>query len=432
MKILFISFYNDEAYGLRILHSILNKEGHDAKMLFFKVNSPRSSVTEHERQLFYNYLDYFKPDVLAFSLVSPNFKLYQSFYKELREKGDWKIIIGGWQATLNPKETIQYCDYLCEGEGEEAIPILIENIEYEQIPFGVRNIWFKYEDMIVQQKPRDLCKDLSKFPIPTIDNLLSAYIEDDALHLKDPYVNNTRYGTSVGRGCPYACTYCSNSYMANEVYPKQWSRIRYREIDHVIAELKQAKAMMPNLKCINFYDEVFLPKKEWAQELFDKYKKEINLPFYCMFFPGTCKEELLKIMKPAGLAGVWIGVQSGSERVRKEVFKRYYSNEKVLEQANLFVKYGVNVKYDIILNNPFETKKELEESIRLMAKLPEPKSFNFFSLKYFPNTEITDMALAKGIINKKDLDDQLNIESPRYTISDIEEQDILERIRQYE
>ena len=67
-----------------------------------------------------------------------------------------------------------------------------------------------------------------------------------------------------------------------------------------------------------------------------------------------------------------------------------------------------------------------------MALLPKPKSFNFFSLKFFPHTEITEMALKQGIIREENLDDQLNIESPVYTINDVKEQHILERIRHYE
>ena len=432
MKILFISFYNDEAYGLRILHSIAHNEGHEAKMLFFKLNypRPRSSITEHERELFYDYLNYFKPDILAFSLVSSNFKLYQSFYKELRKRGDWKIIIGGWQATLNPHETIKYCDYLNIGEGEESIPELIECLENKRIPLDIKNIWFHYEDTYIEQKPRELCKDLNRYPIPIIDNRFAVYIDDNEIYYKDPYTINTRYGISISRGCPFSCTYCSNS-TQKEIY-SNWSKIRYRTIEHSIEELKQAKKRIPNLKCINFYDEVFPSKIEWLKEFFNQYKKEIDIPFYCMFYPGTCKEELIQIMKKAGLAGIWLGVQSGSERVRKEVFKRFYSNEKVLEQANLFAKYEISVKYDFIFDNPFETEKETKESIKLMAELPEPKAFNMFSLKFFPHTEITEKALKEKIISEEYLDDQLNIESPRYTVSDEKEQEYLNRIKTYE
>jgi radical SAM superfamily enzyme YgiQ (UPF0313 family) len=398
-------------------------------MLFFKLNSPRKPLTEIEEHLLYEEIKEINPDVLAFSLVSPNFKLYQKLYKKIRSLGDFKILVGGWQASLNPMETIRYCDILCRGEGEEAIPELIEAIQNRKKIYSIPNIWFKAEDLIIETPVRPLTQNLSQYPNCIIDNSLASYIEDNKIVRKDPYVNNIRYGTSVGRGCYYKCNFCSNSFMATELYPKEWSRIRYRTIDHIIEELKQAKAKIPNLKCINFYDEIFLPPKEWVEEFFIRYKKEIDFPFYCMFFPGTCKEELLKLMVPAGLTGVWMGVQSGSERVRKEVFKRFYSNETVLNQAFLFVKYGINVKYDFIFDNPFETIEETEESIQLMKMLPNPKSFNMFSLKFFPQTKITEMALRQGFITKKDLDDQLEIESPRYEISEERKKEILELIK---
>jgi radical SAM superfamily enzyme YgiQ (UPF0313 family) len=117
------------------------------------------------------------------------------------------------------------------------------------------------------------------------------------------------------------------------------------------------------------------------------------------------------------LNGVWIGVQSGSERVRRSVFKRHYTNKKVLNQAEVFHKYGVSVRYDFILDNPFETFEESLESIDLMLDFPQPFSLNLFSLKYFPMTEITSMALAKGLINESDLDDQLLTDQHNYTVS---------------
>ena len=279
MRVLFISFYNDEAYGLRILHSIAHHKGYEANILFLKLNSPRTPLTEIERKLFFNVLDDLKPDLLAFSLVSPNFKLYQSFYEEIRKRNKHKILIGGWQASLNPEATIKYCDYLCIGEGEEAIPELFSKIKNGAMSIDVKNIWFKCLDKVIKQPVRPLTQDLSIYPIPIIDNKLSLYIENNKINHSDPYTKNTRYGTSVGRGCPFACTYCSNSYMATHIYPKQWSKIRYRTIDHVIEELKQAKAKIPNLKSINFYDEIFLPKKEWSDELFKRYKEEIDIPF---------------------------------------------------------------------------------------------------------------------------------------------------------
>lgn len=102
-----------------------------------------------------------------------------------------------------------------------------------------------------------------------------------------------------------------------------------------------------------------------------------------------------------------MGIQSGSARVRKEVFKRSYSEHLILEQAALFHRYEVSARYDFIFDNPFETFEESLESIRLMLKLPEPYSLNIFSLRYFPKTDITNMALGDGLIGAENMDDHL-------------------------
>ncbi len=432
MRIVFVSFYNDESYGVRILHSILRATGHDVKMLFFKINWPRTPLTNKERELFFQYLDEFKPRLIAFSLVSANLGLYKSFYKELKKLKQYKVLIGGWQASLNPNDSIEHADYICVGEGEEAIPELADKVAKGEEPEGVDNIWYHKDGQIIKQNVRLLNTNLSNFPIPTLDDKFTVYIENNKINYEDPYIRNNRYGTTVGRGCPFKCTYCSNNYMAAEVYPKQWSRIRYREVDYVIQELKHAKEKIPNLESINFYDEIFLPKKAWAPELFRRYKEEINLPFYCMFVPGTWSETLIKMMVPAGLAGVWMGLQSGSERVRKEIFKRNHTNDQVVAQAKLFSKHGIGIKYDLIFDNPFETPEETEETFKLMARLPKPKDFNFFSLKWFPNTEITTMALEQGIITEKDIESNKEIESPTYTVTPEYKKYIWERVRSYE
>ena len=68
MKILLVSFYNNEAYGVRILHSILINKGYDARMLF---------IEENNSQLVAELVKEFKPDILGFSVVSLHFGLYK-------------------------------------------------------------------------------------------------------------------------------------------------------------------------------------------------------------------------------------------------------------------------------------------------------------------------------------------------------------------
>ena len=270
-----------------------------------------------------------------------------------------------------------------------------------------------------------MSKNWVKFRL-IFDNDFCFNIQDNKIIKEDPYFNNTRYGTMIGRGCPYHCTYCSNNYMLKSVYPGSWSKTRFRKGAHVINELVEVKKKLKKVERINFYDEVLITKKTWFGEFLKDYKNKIDLPFYCMFYPGTCDERSAIMLKDAGLAGVWIGIQSGSERVRKEIFKRHYSNEQILRQVELFQKYNISVKFDVIFENPFETPSETEETIQLLRKFPKPLLINMFSLKYFPNTEITQMALKNGIISKSY--DQLLVDRPIYIVAPEKHEEIWNRI----
>lgn len=441
VKVLLVSFFNDEAYGLRSLHSTLVENKTDAHMLFFKVESKQFRVdhdesakkdftgsirnaSDKEIKLLVNFILSNDFNVVGFSLVSSHFQLYKRVYERIKDIKGITIVLGGWQPSLNPDDCIKYTDYLCIGEGEVAFHELISLLANKGATDRVLNFWINKNGTVIKNPVRPLTADISSFPTPLYDHKYSHIIENDKLINCEPYFDNVRYGTFVGRGCPKQCTYCSNSYMANDIYPKSWSRIHYRSVNHVKNEIMIVKDKLKNVKRINFYDEVFTPNIEWINDFFSWYEKYISIPFYCFFFPGSCSEEKCKILASAGLSGVWLGVQSGSQRVRREVFKRMYTNQQIIEQARIFHIYEVSIRYDFILDNPFESFEESLESIYLMLELPQPFSANLFSLKFFPNTEITKMALDAGIINKSDIDDnQLNDQDTYLIRQDVKDPD---------
>lgn len=433
MKVLIVSFFNDESYGVRSLHSKLIEDGIDTYMMFFKlegkyyisskddqhkksISGDTNNATDEEINLLVDFIKVNHIDTIGFSLVSSHFSMYKKIYEKIKNIKNLTIICGGWQASLNPGDCIKYADYVCVGEGEEAFSELVNKLNKKDSTSNIPNFWVKENDNIIKNPVRPLNKDLSQFPIPLFEHKYSYFIEDNELVNYELYFDNTRYGTFIGRGCPFKCTYCSNSYMVG-IYEKSWSNARHRSIEHVKSEMLVLKEKLTKVQSINFYDEVFSPSSEWIKEFFSWYEKEIHIPFFCFFFPGTCSDEKCKILADAGMKGVWIGIQSGSQRVRKEVFKRHYSNKALLKQADIFQTHGVSVRYDFILDNQFESFEESLESIYLMLELPQPYSLNLFSLKYFPNTEITQMALDKGILKESDLDDKQHEDKDSYLIS---------------
>ncbi len=434
MKVLLVSFFNDESYGVRSLHATLTDKKIDTQMMFFKsemkiarsnhhekvkenFKGDMNNASTHEIDLFIDFIKSNNFDLVGFSLVSQHFTLYKRIYNRLQELDICpKIVVGGWEPSLNPEICIKYTDYLCVGEGEGCLVDLVEGLRDKREIANTPNFWVKNGGVIKKNPVAPLHKNLSDYPVPIFEDKLCYYIENNELVNKEPYYDNIRYGTFIGRGCPFSCTYCSNVYMAQTIYPKSWSRIRYRSVEHVKEEVSIVKEKLTNVKCINFYDEIFTPKTEWIDAFFSWYKEKIKLPFFCFFYPGTCSDEKCKTLSEAGLKGVWIGVQSGSKRVRDEIYKRPYTNEKVINQAKVFHKYNVSVRYDFIFNNPFETFEESLESIDMLLNLPQPYTVNLFSLKFFPNTDITRMALEAGHITKESLDDNNKDDHDHYLI----------------
>ena len=404
-----ISLYNLEAMGLRSLHSTLVNAGFDTKMIFLKsdqrtreeqlVSSPKP-ITNREFELFVDQVSILNPDILGFSLVSAHVPII----KELIEHLNWfkgKILLGGIHPTILPEDSIRFSDMICRGEGEQPILDLAYSLSEGRDPYKLNNFWFRSCNEIIKNDMRARTKYLDQNPIPIFMNEDYYVIDQDIMIHKDPYQENTRYGIMVFRGCGFKCSYCCSSYLS-KLY--NGPKLRGRSPEHVLSELIKVKKELPKIECINFYDEVFSVAWPMLPEFLEQYKKLINLPFYCEFYPGLVKEDTLIKLKEAGLKGVWLGVQSGSERTRKEVFFRYYSNEVVLRDANLFQKYGISVRYDFILDNPFETVEEKMDTIELMMNLPVPYTTNLFSLSWFPETSITQMALEKGYIIENDIE----------------------------
>ncbi len=410
-----VSLYNFEAMGLRSIHSILRKNGFTVKMIFLKdyetirVQHETGSldlISEVETQLFKETVVSMNPDFLGFSLVSTYVEFVQGLMEGLKLNWNGKVILGGIQPTLNPEESIEFADIICRGEGELPILNLANCTAEGKDILSLKNFWFKLQDgQIIENSIDYRTSNLDQYPVPELPSDDCFVIDNDTVNQEDPYTTNTRYGIMAFRGCPYSCSYCSNSGL-HRLYSGESasSRLRGRSVDHVIEELARVKKVLPKVSRINFYDEVFIPPPSWLDEFCSRYKQEINLPFYCMFHPGAENEDLVMKLKEAGLEGIWLGIQSGSERIRREVLFRKYSNETALKTAGIFYKHGVSIRYDFILDNPFEAWEDKIQTIEILTQLPTPYTANFFSLVYFPNTDLTMMALEKGFISEEHIE----------------------------
>jgi radical SAM superfamily enzyme YgiQ (UPF0313 family) len=180
--------------------------------------------------------------------------------------------------------------------------------------------------------------------------------------------------------------------------------IRRRSVDSVIREITEHILLTKEkTKYIFFVDEVFTINAKWIDEFVTRYKKEVGLPFFVFYHPKSLDLETLDKLISAGLDTVSIGIQTGSDKVRNEIYNRPEKNYEIVYLANEITNRGVKIRYDLILDSPYDTEPELEDTIRLLARLPRPLQFSVYSLQYFPNYELTLRAINDGYIKEEDV-----------------------------
>jgi anaerobic magnesium-protoporphyrin IX monomethyl ester cyclase len=101
-----------------------------------------------------------------------------------------------------------------------------------------------------------------------------------------------------------------------------------------------------------------------------------------------------------GLHRLKFGIEAGMDQIRNQVFNRPGNNTEILQLAQEIAKYDLKVRYDLILDNPYDSEESLKQTIRLLLQLPRPRRFNLYSLQYFPDYPLTLKALKDGHIDE--------------------------------
>ena len=133
------------------------------------------------------------------------------------------------------------------------------------------------------------------------------------------------------RGCPHHCAYCNVPSVKALYAADPAPFFRHRSPQHVIAELETACRRFPSVEAVQFFDDTFFAKPfSWFEAFADLYAKRVGLPFYCQASPATLDARKLDLLLDVGLCFVEMGVQTGSEKLRR-LFGRTESNQRIEE-----------------------------------------------------------------------------------------------------
>lgn len=371
-------------FGISYISSFLKNNGHETKLLVLTKKTGSAVIV--------NALKTFSPSLICFTFVFSEYKFISASAKYFKEQ--WPeifLLAGGPHVSLNPEECIKDSfDALCVGEGEDAVLELVTQLESGTKPSKIPNLWIKTGGAIEKNPPRPFLPNLDRLPFP-----------DRAMWQEWIQEPDSVFPLLLGRGCPFLCTYCCNHALRKLA---DGEYVRQRSTANIMAEIKEILADYPKAREIYFEIESFGVNKAWAVELCSKLKElnsrlspPLSFAVNLRITPNLELEELFSKMKEAGFEFVNIGLESGSERVRKEILKRDYSNGDFLKIVNLARKKGLKIVLYVLIGIPGETLEDFKETIKLSRScLPDYADLSIFFP--YPGTELYLSAQDKGLL----------------------------------
>lgn len=346
--------------GLGSLMSVERDEGHK---VFFIDNYLKPSDFIEEGYLQKNNIDFV--GIYANTICYRDTLRMFNEIENLRKKDLWngKIIVGGPHTSVALDTIPEFVDYIVQGEGERAILEIVNGKANERV---IRKEMIKDLDSLPFQ-PWDIFTKLSyDYTCPWMD-------------IKPVFTMNT------SRGCPFNCTFCS----VGSIWGKQYT---YFSADRIISEIEYLIKEF-GAKGIYFREDNFTLNLKRTEEFCEKLiKKSINIHWACETRVDNMSEDLVRLMSAAGCRAVYLGVESGSQRILDMLDKKI-TVEQIERAINFCKKYNIRTYCSLITGVPGETYEDYLLTKKLMDKLkPYSYGFNVF-------VGIPDSPLYKYILN---------------------------------
>jgi radical SAM superfamily enzyme YgiQ (UPF0313 family) len=278
----------------------------------------------------------------GFSTVCSSYPLTLRIAAEVKRLHPESVVaLGGPQASVVDVQTMRaypFIDLVVRGEAEQTLPDVVDALASHTSPKAIPGTTFRQHGELVRNADPPLILDLDSLPFP-------------AFHLFPDVRYCSHFPLELGRGCPFACTFCST----NDFFRR---RFRLKTPARMIAEMRRVKESYG----INSF--------ELVHDMFTVDRKRViafceallvnNEDFYwgCSARTDCVDEELIALMAKAGCRGIFFGIESGSARMQKIIDKGLELNDSAA-RVNSCDKFKIKTAVSLIAGFPDETMEDL-------------------------------------------------------------------------
>jgi len=264
-----------------------------------------------------------------------------------------RIVLGGPEVRNHVDNFLVHgADFIVLGEGEESMLELVQALETGTDVAAVKSIAFRDGDgKTLFTEERTLMRNLDELPMPNRQKIdLQRYFDA----WKDKH-GTSAISINTMRGCPYTCKWCSRA-----VYGLSYRR---RSARHVADEIAWIKANY-DVDSIWFVDDVFTVNHKWLREFAAEVTtRGLVVPYECITRADRMNEEVIQLLRQSGCFRVWIGAESGSQKII-DLMDRRVDVMQVREMIRKAQQAGIQAGTFIMVGYPGETEADIRETVR--------------------------------------------------------------------
>jgi radical SAM superfamily enzyme YgiQ (UPF0313 family) len=359
--------------GLLYIGAVLEKNSFDVKLI-------DANVYKMDNETIVKKTADEEPDIIGLTISTPMLVNVVSLTRMLKDEcSESKIVFGGPHPSAMPEESLNAgADVVVIGEGEETCLDICKKPDNKNIP---GTAVFQNKKIYIN-KPRTPIKNLDSLPFPArhlID--VNDYFTVGAV--KKPFTT-----ILTSRGCPGTCIYCNKTIFGRQFRARNPENV-VREIEFLIEQY--------NIKELDILDDTFTLDMKRAEKICDMIvERNIDVSWRCSngIRVDCVSETLLTKMKKAGCHQVSFGVESGDNKVLKQIGKGI-TTEQIRDAFSIAKKIGLETVGFFMLGLPFDTKTSMQKTIdfsleldpdyaqfTMTMPLPATPLYNWFSKRY--------------------------------------------------
>jgi len=393
MRVLFY-YRGFESIGIEYLSAVLKAAGHETDLIF----DPGFDDNNYMRLPFLRKLNRvdrmlrktrdFRPDLICFSCLTNLYPYVSRMAALLKAETGKPVLVGGPHPSALPEFVLKnpHVDMICLGEGEEAVVELANRLEAGESVRDVRNIWCKENGEIRKTPLRPLIASLDDLPLP----------DKDLFHRVGVFDRSVMVITS--RGCSFNCSYCIHGF-ERRLYKGLGYRVRRRSVANVMEELRLYKKKY-RARMFLFEDDDFASDETWLEAFAEAFGTEIALPFYCLTNPHQISDRKLALLKKAGCYELFMGIDSGSEEIRRKRLNRKFSDRELIDTARKIKDQGIILRTTAMFAIPDETPADMTQTVRMIAAI-KPDAISTYTFYPYPKTALHEYAVERGLIDEQ-------------------------------